>query len=136
MELEYLVQTLIASFYLYKLLSLRSQVFSVQYKFVGGGYWCDVTPSWSSNLTWEIRGSSPPPCLWNARSAYWSHWGRCFQGCSLERVKCCWDHLDGIFDWIQIRPLYTQLRFWQVVGSPSSLVDAQDNPYLLNSLAY
>lgn len=25
---------------------------------------------------------------------------------SLERVTCCWDHLDCMCDWTQLRPLY------------------------------
>ena len=34
--------------------------------------------------------------------------GSWFQGCSLERVRCCWDHLD----WVKALAEYRLLRFW------------------------
>ena len=57
----------------------------------------------------------PHPCLspWNVHSAYYSHSGSCSQECSLERARCCWDHLDGTSDWAQLRPPCKLLRFWQ-----------------------
>lgn len=35
-------------------------------------------------------------------------------GCSLERAICPWNHLDGIHEWTQLRPLCQLLSFWQV----------------------
>lgn len=35
-----------------------------------------------------------------------------FQGCSLKRVRCRHNHMDGIGDWTQLRSLYELLRFW------------------------
>ena len=32
-------------------------------------------------------------------------WCYC-QGADLERIRWCWDHLAGIRDWTQLRPLY------------------------------
>ena len=47
-------------------------------------------------------------------------WSR-FQGHSLERVRC-WNHLDSICDWTQLRPLYKLVRFWQAGGRSPWLV--------------
>lgn len=49
---------------------------------------------------------------WNVFSAHRSHSGSHLQGHSLERVRCHWDHLGGICEWTQSRPLYELLRFW------------------------
>ena len=35
-----------------------------------------------------------------------------FQGCSLERARWRWDHLDGRCDWTQVKPLCKRLRVW------------------------
>ena len=40
-----------------------------------------------------------------------SHSESHFQGHSLERIMC-WDHLDGIHEWTQLRPLYKLLVTW------------------------
>ena len=39
-----------------------------------------------------------------------------FQGFSLEKVMCYWDHRDWTPDWTPLRPLYRLLRFLQVVS--------------------
>lgn len=46
-------------------------------------------------------------------SAHHSPSRRCFQGCRCEKAICCWDHLDSIHRWSQLRPLYTLLSLWQ-----------------------
>lgn len=35
-----------------------------------------------------------------------------FQG-HFEKAMCYWDHLDGIHDWNQLKPLYKFIRLWQ-----------------------
>ena len=44
-------------------------------------------------------------CPWNVHFAHCSCRRSHFQGHSLERIRC-WDHLDWICDWAQIRYLY------------------------------
>ena len=51
-----------------------------------------------------------------------------------ERVKCCWDHLAGTCDWIQLRLLYKVLRFW-LVGVEIYLSCLRQASYV-SSLAY
>lgn len=64
-------------------------------------------PNWW--LTWELTLGSGRvlvhPCPWNVHSTHCSHGGSLFQGHSLERIACCWDHLHGIRDRTQFRPL-------------------------------
>ena len=78
----------------------------------GGSNWEDMTTHWPASWTPAVRGSSHPlPSLQYTFCPPFPQW-ELFQGQSLERVKCCWDHLDGICDWIYKAPTYT-LRFWQ-----------------------
>lgn len=88
---------------------------SASSRLVGGGNGENVTSDWPMSWTWAVRGSAPPllpspehtfcpPFLQREQ----------FQGHSLERVSCCWDHLDSVRDWTQLRPLYNLLRFWRV----------------------
>lgn len=79
---------------------------------VGGGNQEDVTTRWPVSWTKEIGScSSPPLSLGGTLCPPFPQW-ELFQGQSLERVKCCWGHLDGVCDWIYKAPTYT-LRFWQ-----------------------
>lgn len=41
---------------------------------------------------------------------------------SLERVMCCWDHLDWVGDWILLRPLCELLRFCWVAQRSMQLM--------------
>lgn len=54
-------------------------------------------------LIQAVEGCSPLPCL---------QWEQ-FSGLSLERTMCCWDYLEGIYDWTQLMPLYKLFRFWK-----------------------
>ena len=79
--------------------------------------------SWS----WAIRVSSLPFLFLECRHCpSFSHL-ELFQGCSLERARCCWDYLDCICDCTQLRTLYKLLdsggKIWR-----SNLVAAQDKP--------
>lgn len=53
-----------------------------------------------------------PPRPWDVWSAHSSQSGNLFQGRSLERARCNWNHLDSVHDWAQLRLLYELLRFW------------------------
>ena len=60
---------------------------------------------------------------------------------SLEIVMWYCDHLDGICDWTQLRPLYKFLRFGWQVQRFTHLVDTQDRlckhvPLLINTAIY
>lgn len=46
----------------------------------------------------QSEASHPLLCPWNVRSAYHSHSKELFQRRSLEEVRCCCNHLDGICD--------------------------------------
>ena len=50
------------------------------------------------------------------------------QGRSLEIVVWCWDHLDRIYDWTQLRSLYKLLRFGGHVRRSTHLAVIQDKP--------
>lgn len=78
---------------------------------VGGGRREDMTAGDQASWTQDMRGSSPS--LLPLKCTFCSPFPELgpFQGCSLERIVCCWDHLDGINDWTQWRPLYKLLRF-------------------------
>ena len=52
-----------------------------------------MTVSWPLYWIQAIEGGSSPPIkgvLWDIHSAHYSHHGSHFQGCSLERKRCCW----------------------------------------------
>lgn len=53
----------------------------------------------------QLEPSHLIPCPWNVCSAHPFHSGSWLQGCNLERLRCCWDHLDGNRAWTQLRPL-------------------------------
>ena len=44
------------------------------------------------------------------------------------RVRCFWDHLDGMCNWIHLKLLYKHLEFWQEVGRITSLAAAWNKP--------
>ena len=73
----------------------------------------DITTGWPTSWTQAIKGSSPPPpsleCTFCPPFPQWKP----FQGHNLKRVMCCWDHLDNMWDWTQLRFLYKLVRFWQ-----------------------
>lgn len=90
---------------------------------VGGHHWEDVTAGWP--MGWiQVVGASSSPLLsldLLVYSAQCSHSGSWFPGCSLERVRCCRDHLDWISDWTQLRLLPKLLRCWWLVWRPTCL---------------
>lgn len=53
------------------------------------------------------------------------------QGCSLERVRYGWDHLNGICDRTPFRVLYKLLRFWWVGAEIYLSRTTQDKPYIM-----
>lgn len=67
-------------------------------------------------LTHELdpgtEGCHPLLCPRNIHSAHCAHSRSHFQGHGLEKVSCCWDHLDWICDWTWGRPQHKFLRFW------------------------
>lgn len=78
----------------------------------------------SSPMSWTpvIRGSSLPSFvlgMYVLPTA--TKWGP-FQGQSLERAVCCWNHLDSIHDWTLLKPLHKLLRFWGWMQKSSHLV--------------
>ena len=78
---------------------------------VGGGHEKYLTESWSLVRPRGSKALSPLLCLWNVHSARCSHSGSRFQGQRLERVICCWDHVDVARDWALLRPLYKSFFF-------------------------
>lgn len=56
-----------------------------------------------------------------------------FQGRSLERAMCCWDHLDWIHDCTQVRPLY---KFKILAGGCGSTSHAATSTALLCKFTY
>lgn len=88
--------------------------------------------------SWRLL--TPFPVPWNICFSQYSHSWSHFQGCSLERVRCCWDHLVSIGDWIWLRPLCKLLRFWSASAGwrYTNLEATEDNSltcqfcYLLN----
>lgn len=79
---------------------------------VGRRHQGDMPTSWRWNWMWAIWGPSPAPpileCMFCPQFPQWE----LFQGCSLKRVRCRHNHMDGIGDWTQLRSLYELLRFW------------------------
>lgn len=73
---------------------------------VAGRHQKHVTAGCSPSYIRAIWGSSPPVSPVKAASK-----GLAF----LERVKCCWDHLEDARGCSRLRPLCKLLRFWQVV---------------------
>lgn len=76
----------------------------------------DMTTRWLISWAPAIGGSSPLAYLWNVGSAclHCSHRlsPRYLPGHSLEIVKWCWDHLERLHDWTQLRLIYKLI--WQV----------------------
>lgn len=48
----------------------------------------------------NLRLLNPYPWTWSVPSVHPSHSWSHFQGHSLEKAKCCWDHLGGLHDWL------------------------------------
>lgn len=80
-----------------------------------------MTSGWPGSWIWAIRSFSPFPLspLPHTLSVLGLWFGPLFlqlkpvQRSSLGKAKCCWDYLDCIHDWTQVRPLYRHLRFWR-----------------------
>lgn len=70
-----------------------------------------MTASWSRSWTrqWEAPRFLPWPS--SVLFTWLPHSQKLPQGCSLERVMWCWDHLGRVHDGTQLRPLYKFLRF-------------------------
>ena len=68
----------------------------------------------------------------NIHSAHCSHSRSSFQVQSLERTMFCWDYLDSICDWTQLRPLYEDYD-----GSRDLiLMAAQDKTHIIKFATY
>lgn len=77
-------------------------------------------------LTEWIEAPSPPPLFLKCTSCqpFQCH-KSVFEGRKFERRRCCWDHLDWMCDWIQLRLCVNCEDFdWQV-GRPTPLVGHQ-----------
>ena len=108
----------------------EAQAKSKDCNFFGGGHRDDRTASWPRLLTpslslkctfcslcphwelfqgqhWESKGLLRP-FGWNM---YWTPLRTLCQRHRLQRVRGCWDLLDGICDWTPLRTLYKALRF-------------------------
>ena len=87
---------------------------------VRGGYQDNVTASWPESRIQAIRGSLPTSQPLDVHSVYCFHSQSHGQGCSLERTTTCWDHLDGICYWTQLKPLHSLKGFdewmWRFTG--------------------
>lgn len=70
------------------------------------------TPVWPLISTWAIEVPRLFPCPGNVRFACSFHGGSCLQEHRLERAICCWDDLNSMCDWTQLRLLHILLRFW------------------------
>ena len=81
---------------------------------VGRGHREEVTADWHASWTRASGGSLSPTlfleCTFHPLFLSWEP----LQGCNLERVRCGWEHLDGVGDWTSLRLLYKLLRFSQV----------------------
>lgn len=103
---------------------------------VGGGLGEDVTAGWPMSRTGQAE---PPPCT--SPSLEWVFLlpfsePETFQGCSLERAICRWDHLDGILDCMQLRLLYKLLRFWRTGADIYWSLSHPRRASYVSSLAY
>ena len=61
----------------------------------------------------EVSHPLPCPCkVYSTQvpSTHHSHSQSCFKDAALREQCVIWDHLDGICDWTQLRPLYTLLN--------------------------
>lgn len=83
------------------------------YIHVRGGHWEDVITSYPGAGPGKPEALPSLLCPWNVCSICLPMLGTT-QGHRLEIVMWCWDHLDCIHDWIQVRFLYEHLRFWQM----------------------
>lgn len=72
---------------------------------VGGGHWKNTTTAWPVSWTQAIRGFSSPLLSLKCTSSHYCHSGSHVWGHSWERERCSWDHLGGVCDWMQLRPL-------------------------------
>lgn len=74
----------------------------------------------------QSESPHPLPCPWNVRCPLFPQW-ELFQRHSLGRAGFCWDHLDGMCDWAQLRPLYINSEdSGRWVRRSTYLVAAQD----------
>lgn len=65
---------------------------------------------------------APLPCPWNVSSACLSCSQRQLQGLGLEKIMWCGEHLHGMRDWTQLKPLYQLLRFGRWVPRSTLLL--------------
>lgn len=75
------------------------------------GHWEDMATGSSASWTGAIRGSPMPPLCQEYTFYPLFPQPKLFWGCSLERVRHCWSHLDGIQKWILLSLLYTLWDF-------------------------
>ena len=72
---------------------------------VGGGHGKYLTDGWSQLDPGDQRLLAPS-FVFGTYILLTSHSGSRFQGQRLERVICCWDHVDVVRDCALLRPLY------------------------------
>lgn len=105
---------------------------------VGGRHWEDMIAryySWAGSRQLEVFYLLP--CLWDVCFPHHSHNGSQFQGCNLQKTRCCWDQFVRLHDWTQLRAPYKLLRFCWVWAEIYLSFSCQDKtlmeiPCLLN----
>ena len=97
-------------------------------------YWRKSSREQDQWLTWEldsaIGGSSHLPLSLESVFHPLFPYMVQFQRRNLQRVMCCWDHLDWVCDWNQLRLLHKLLRFWWVSAEIYCVLAAQDKPHM------
>lgn len=103
---------------------------------IGGGHQEDVTACWPTSWTHAVRLLT---LLLSLECMFCPPFPQCelFQGHSLETVRCCWDHVDGICDWTKLRPLHKLSTCGEWAQVSTCLVVSKTSllyrfPYLLN----
>ena len=60
----------------------------------------------------QLEAPHPLPCLWNVHASHCSHTRSSFLSPGLERSRCCWHHLDRLWDWTLWEPFFKILEDW------------------------
>lgn len=95
------------------------------------GHGEDVTGSlalanWGSRIILCLRALTCPP---------FPQWA--VPRMKLERTGCCcWDHLDRICDWTQLKPLHKLLRFWWAELKDLLILRMPMTRFYVNFLSY
>ena len=94
---------------------------------VGGGHQEDMIESWPTSWFQAIGGSPPLPL--SLECMFCPQWELILRT-QLWGSNVLLNHLDGISDWNQLKPLCKLLGFWQVGAEIYSSCGAQDKPHM------